>query len=176
MTPEEHFAAALEALGFTGDPEMTRTPAAFLGMLSEFKPLPDIPPVTPLPTQSTDPVVLRTMPYHSMCAHHLLPFFGHCAIVYRPAGRIAGFGWFPRLLNHFARRPQLEERLAAQLADAIHDALAPRGVGVWLSARQMCVEMRGARSPGVFEVEAWRGDDAGLRALLYRPGAPLSPG
>lgn len=169
MTPAEHIAEALAALGFSDDPEMIATPAAFTKMLSEFQPAASPPPITPLPTPSTDPVILRRMPYHSLCAHHLLPFFGECTIVYQPAGQIAGFGWFPRLLTHFARRPQLQERLAAQLADAIMDALQPGTVGVWLSARQMCVEMRGARSAGVFEVEAWRGEDRGsLREMLYR--------
>lgn len=151
----DSLAAALRALGLDADPEMAGTPEAVAALLAEFRPGP-IPLCQPLPSSSRDLVVLRDLPFHSLCAHHLLPFFGHATIAYLPDQRIAGLGWFPRLLDALARRPQLQERLAGQLADEIERQLKPRGVAVRLVARQMCVEMRGARSPGQFEVEAHR--------------------
>lgn len=166
MTPEAHIAAALAALGFPDDPEMARTPELVAGFLREF--IPQSPPVTStLPTTSTDPIVISRLPYHSLCAHHLLPFFGECTIVYRPSGQLVGLGWFPRLLRSFARRPQLQERLCTSLADTMMATINPTSVGVRLTARQMCVEMRGPCSPGQFEVRAWRGEpDPGLERLL----------
>lgn len=166
MTPAEHLALALEGLGFSGDPEMARTPELLCGLLAEFQPRP-LPALDPLLTESQDLLVVRDVPYYSLCAHHLLPFFGAVTLVIRPDGRITGLGALIRLVEALSRRPQLQERLAAQLADAIHRALAPRSVGVRLSARQLCVEMRGARVPATFEVTALRGEeDAGVDAAI----------
>lgn len=168
MTPDEHIAAALRALGFDGDPEMAETAAKFTAVLEQFRPGP-VPALGALPHRSTSRVALTDLPFHSLCAHHLLPFFGTCDLAFQPDGRIAGFGAFGRLLDALARRPQIQERLAEQLADAIFDQLRPRGVVVRLRARQMCVEMRGARQPGTYEVMAVRGEDAtSLIAALGR--------
>ncbi len=147
----EPLAQALRALGMDADPEMAGTPEAVAAMLAEFRPGP-LPECAPLPTVSRDLVVLRDLPFHSLCAHHLLPFFGHATIAYLPDERLAGLGWFPKLLESLSRRPQLQERLAGQLADEIVRQLRPQAVGVRLVARQLCVEMRGARSAGQFEV------------------------
>lgn len=164
----DHFAKALAALGFAGDPEMIRTPGLVAGFLGDFLPR-EAPSVTPMPTTSEDLVVLRDLPFYSLCAHHLLPFFGTCTIAVRPAGALAGLGWYPRVLQALSRRPQVQERLAAQLADHLHDAIGARSVGVRLVARQLCVEMRGARSCGSFEVTALRGaEDPDLRGALHR--------
>jgi len=161
-----HIAQALDALGFAGDPEMTRTPQLVANFLAELLPG-TLPTVAPLPTTSQDLIVLRDLPVYSICAHHLLPFFGTATIAYRPDARIGGLGWFPRLLDALARRPQLQERLADQLADAIDDALSPRGLGVRLDVRQLCVELRGARSTGTYSVTATRGVlDPDLSAAL----------
>ncbi|MCK6504826.1 GTP cyclohydrolase I [Myxococcota bacterium] len=151
-----HLARALAALDLGDDPELARTPQLVADLLAEWRPRPP-PPVVALPTQSRDLVVLRDLPFHSLCAHHLLPFFGTCTIAYRPDGAIAGLGWFPRVLQALAQRPQVQERLAAQLADTIQQALGPQALGVRLVARQMCVELRGPRSGGQFEVVALRG-------------------
>lgn len=162
----DHLRAALGQLGLSGDPELDRTPERFAELLSEFSPQP-VPPCPPLPTRSHTPVVVRELRFHSLCAHHLLPFFGHCTIAYRPAGAIAGLGWFPRALDALARRPQLQERLAQDLADAVFEALTPHSVLVWVSARQMCVEMRGSRATATFEVSAAAGaPDPELLALV----------
>jgi len=167
MTPAEHLAAALAGMGFSGDPEMTQTHRQFTQMLQGFLPAERAPVVSLLPTRSSDLIILRGLPFHSLCAHHLLPFFGTCTLAYRPSGSIAGLGWFPRLLHHLAHRPQLQERLADQLIETIMDALSPTSAGVVIQARQLCVEMRGACSPGEFEVRAQRGaeDPELLQAL-----------
>lgn len=158
---------SLEALGFRDDPEMATTPERVSAFLAEFRRGP-LPPVQPLATASTSPLVIRATPYYSLCAHHLLPFFGHCTIALRPNGAIAGLGWFPRLLDSLARRPQLQERLAEELAHHIHEALAPQAVAVVLTARQMCVEMRGAKAHGLYEVTATAGaPDPELLTLLH---------
>ena len=175
MTPTEHLAAALAGLGFDADVETLRTPERLAELLAEFVPRAELPPMVPLQTQSDDVVVIRAVPYHSLCAHHLLPFFGECTIVYKPSGQIAGLGWFPRLLRHLSRQPQLQERLCAQIADSIYDALAPAAVGVRLTARQMCVEMRGSNSSGIFETRTWRGQtlvELSHLCLLYTSPSP----
>ena len=164
---EEHLASALVDLGFSGDPEMASTPERVAAFLRSFQATEPLPPAELLPTRSADLLVIRDLPYYSLCAHHLLPFFGRCTIAVRPAGEITGFGWFPRVLQHFARQPQLQERLAQQVAEAVHGQLGAHAVGVRLSARQMCVEMRGARSSGEFELTARRGSpDAELDHAL----------
>lgn len=161
-----HLAAALAALSFPDDPEMARTPQLVADFLAELRPRP-VPAVLALATDSRDLVVLRDLPYHSICAHHLLPFFGTATIAYRPDGRIGGLGWFPRLLDTLSRRPQIQERLAEQLADAVVAGLGPTSVGVHIVARQLCVEMRGARSAGSYEVTVIRGaPDPDLHASL----------
>lgn len=167
MTLEDHLAAVLDALGYRDDPQAAGTPARFLEVLRAFAPRPgDAPAIETFPAPGPDPVVLRGLPFHSLCVHHLLPFHGEADVAYRPAGRLAGLGAIPRALRHFARQPQLQERVGAQLADFLHGSLGGT-VGVRLRARQMCMEMRGAESPGTVETVCWRGDDdPGLRALL----------
>jgi len=106
------------------------------------------------------------MPFHSLCAHHLLPFHGKVSVAYRPENVLAGLGSIPRALRHFARRPQLQERLTEQLAEHLYQALGPKGLVVQSTARHMCVEMRGAESPMDVVVLAVRGDVAGLERLV----------
>lgn len=95
-----------------------------------------------------DPVVLRNISFHSMCEHHLLPFFGVAHIGYIPNGRIAGISKLARCLEVASRRPQVQERLTSQVADAIVTALAPKGVVIEIEAEHLCVSMRGIRKSG----------------------------
>ena len=162
----EHVRAALHALGLDVDPEMRNTAASWVDLLREFQPEPIPPELRALPTSSRSPIVLRALPYHSLCAHHLVPFFGHAVVAYLPEDRIVGLGGIPRMLRHHARRPQLQERLADELAGALEQAVAPQGVLVRISARQMCMEMRGPATSGEVWVEAARGDVDLLRALI----------
>jgi len=94
-------------------------------------------------------VALRDIPFYSMCEHHLLPFFGRGHIGYLPAdGRVVGVSKLARVLEVVARRPQIQERMGEEIADAIVDVLAPRGVIVVLEAEHLCMVMRGVKKPG----------------------------
>ena len=95
-----------------------------------------------------DVFVLRDIPFFSICEHHLLPMVGEAHIGYIPSGRIVGASKLARALDILARRPQIQERLTAQLVDAIHDAVSPDGVGAVLSAEHMCMSLRGVNKPG----------------------------
>lgn len=95
-------------------------------------------------------VLVRDIPFYSMCEHHLAPFFGHAHIAYIPApdGRICGLSKLARLLDVFARRPQVQERLTSQVADTLMKELKPQGAIVVLEAEHLCMSMRGVKKPG----------------------------
>jgi GTP cyclohydrolase I len=91
---------------------------------------------------------VKDIPFFSQCEHHLAPFFGVCSVAYIPDKRIVGLSKFARLVDVFARRLQVQERLTTQIAGAIQDILQPKGVGVWMQARHMCMESRGVCKQG----------------------------
>ncbi len=88
-------------------------------------------------------VLVKDIEFYSLCEHHMLPFFGKAHIAYLPAGRVVGLSKLPRLLEVYARRLQVQERLTQQVARAIQEALRPRGVAVMLEAAHFCMMMRG---------------------------------
>lgn len=92
-----------------------------------------------------DMVVVKDIEFYSSCEHHMLPFFGKVHVAYIPDGRIVGLSKIPRLVDMFARRLQVQERLTTQIADAIEDALQPRGVAVVVEGSHMCMLMRGVQ-------------------------------
>ncbi len=103
-------------------------------------------------------VILRDIPFFSMCEHHLLPFYGKAHVGYIPRGRVVGASKLARALDALARRPQMQERLTSELADAIFSTLSPEGVGTVLSAEHMCISMRGVEKLGAsFVTSAIRG-------------------
>jgi GTP cyclohydrolase I len=93
-------------------------------------------------------VVVREIPFYSLCEHHLLPFFGTASVAYIPNGRVLGLSKIPRIVEMFARRLQVQERLTQQVADFLMDRLEPKGVGVVIEATHLCASMRGVRKPG----------------------------
>jgi GTP cyclohydrolase I len=93
--------------------------------------------------QVDEMVVVRDIELYSMCEHHMLPFFGKCHVAYLPAGKIIGLSKIPRIVDCFARRLQVQERLTGQIANALQDVLKPQGVGVVIEAQHLCMMMRG---------------------------------
>ena len=93
-------------------------------------------------------IILKNIPFYSLCEHHFLPFHGQAHVGYVPKGRIVGASKIARVVDILARRPQLQERLTGQVADAITDGLSPDGVAVVIEAEHLCMTMRGVQKPG----------------------------
>ena len=99
--------------------------------------------------EGVDEMVIEVdIPFYTHCEHHMAPFFGLASVAYIPDGKVLGLSKMNRLVDLFARRLQVQERLTNQIADAINDNLAPKGVGVLIRARHMCVESRGVQHRG----------------------------
>jgi GTP cyclohydrolase I len=90
-------------------------------------------------------VLVRDIEFYSLCEHHLLPFHGRVHVAYMPNGRVIGLSKIPRLVDMFARRLQVQERLTRQIADVLQDLLAPQGVAVIIEGHHMCTSMRGVQ-------------------------------
>lgn len=90
-------------------------------------------------------VIVNDIEFYSMCEHHILPFFGHAHVAYIPNGKVIGLSKIPRIVEMFARRLQVQERMTQQIANFIQDAIMPQGVAVVLEAQHLCMMMRGVR-------------------------------
>ncbi len=97
-------------------------------------------------------VVLKNIPFYSLCEHHFLPFHGQAHVGYVPEGRIVGVSKLARVVDILARRPQMQERLTSQIADTIMEGLSPDGVAVVIEAEHLCLTMRGVQKPGTVMV------------------------
>ena len=93
-------------------------------------------------------VVVKDIEFHSQCEHHMLPFFGRAHVAYVPDGRVVGLSKIPRIVEMYARRLQVQERMTQQIAELLMERLEPKGVGVVLEATHLCAAMRGVRKPG----------------------------
>jgi GTP cyclohydrolase IA len=93
-------------------------------------------------------VVVRDIPFYSLCEHHLLPFFGVAHVAYAPQGRVVGLSKIPRLVDVYAHRLQLQERMTKQIAEGLEEVTRPGGVAVVVEARHLCMEMRGVERHG----------------------------
>ena len=122
MNGEDHVRAILRAIG--EDPAAILNSALFTEEYSEM-------------------IVLKDLDFFSLCEHHMLPFFGKAHVAYLPNGRLVGLSKIPRVIEIFARRLQVQERLTDQVADALMGVLEPRGVGVVIEAYHLCMMMRG---------------------------------
>lgn len=97
---------------------------------------------------SNEMVIEKDIPFYSVCEHHLLPFYGKAHIAYIPEGKVVGLSKLARTVETYAKRPQIQEQMTAQIADDIMKYLKPKGVVVYLEAEHMCMTMRGVRKPG----------------------------
>ncbi|NLT19991.1 MAG: GTP cyclohydrolase I FolE [Syntrophomonadaceae bacterium] len=148
----------LEAIG--EDPEregLVDTPRRVANMYSEIFAGLDVEPRELLKVRFSEfhdeLVLVKDIPLYSMCEHHLLPFYGRAHVAYIPrGGQVVGISKLARVVDAYAHRPQLQERLTSQIADCINDTLKPYGVGVVIQAEHMCMTMRGIRKPGSLTV------------------------
>ncbi len=143
----------LRSLGVDPDdpatPDLAETPRRLALAYAELLDVPEFDFTTFANAEGYDELVLvREIPFQSVCEHHLLPFTGVAHVGYLPRGRIVGLSKLARTVDHFARRPQTQERLTMQIANLLEDQLSPRGVGVLLVAEHTCMTLRGARAPG----------------------------
>ena len=121
------------------------------------------------PAEGESPVLVRDIQFYSLCEHHLLPFHGRMQVGYLPGRRIIGLSKIPRIVDLFARRFQVQERLTEQVADALVETLEPKGVVVVSEAQHLCMAMRGVQEHGASTtVCATRGVSEALLALLRR--------
>ncbi|MDQ1480272.1 MAG: cyclohydrolase [Actinomycetota bacterium] len=174
----------LSAIGEDPDRDgLVRTPARVAEMYAEiFSGLTEDPAehlVVTFEADHDEMVLVRDIALYSACEHHLVPFHGHAHVAYIPNedGRITGLSKLARLVDGFAKRPQVQERLTTQIADALVTALAPRGAFVMIEAEHLCMSMRGVRKPGTLTVtSAVRGlfkDSPSTRAEVMAMLAPL---
>ena len=142
-------AALLAALGVDASGTLARTPARMARALEELL----TPPAFDMTTFPNDEgyrqlVIERGIPFRSLCEHHLLPFTARAFVAYLPGERVLGLSKLARVVEMFACRPQVQERLTQQVADWLHAQLLPEGVGVVLVAEHLCMTLRGARAQG----------------------------
>lgn len=124
------------------------TPRRYEAFLKEFL-APDSFEPTVFTNEGYDEMIIqRNITFYSMCEHHLLPFFGTATVAYIPGDKIIGLSKLARIVDHFSRRLQNQERVTTQIADFLNKELSPKGVGVVLTARHLCMEMRGIEKPG----------------------------
>lgn len=138
----------------------------YLDFFSGLNEDPKLELVTEFDENHYEPVIVTNIEFFSVCEHHLLPFVGYAHLGYIPSGKVVGVSKLVRVLDIFSRRPQIQERLADQVVDTIHNELVSDSTYVFLSAEHMCMTLRGVRKSGSHIVtSAERGDKAGLELI-----------
>jgi GTP cyclohydrolase IA len=150
---ERAFREIIEAIG--EDPErdgLKATPERIARMYEELFGGLDVDPASLLKVKfdvaHDEMVILKDIPFYSICEHHFMPFHGVAAVGYIPDGKVVGLSKLARLVEAYARRPQIQEQLTGQIADTIMEALAPDGVAVVIEAEHLCMTQRGVKKPG----------------------------
>lgn len=144
---EEAVAALLTALGRSPDGPLARTPERVAATFAQLLSREDVIATTFPSDGYTELVLMRDIPFQSLCEHHLLPFRGVAHVGYLPGERIVGISTLPRIVEYFARDLQVQERLTTEIAHRLQAELEPRGVGVVIEAEQLCMSMRGIGTP-----------------------------
>lgn len=163
-----HVRALLEELGLDlSDPNLRETDVRVARMYLEmFHGLLEgaVPDVKTFPNDEgySAMVMEKEIPFYSMCAHHLVPFYGHAHIAYIPRERIIGLSKLARVVEFYSKRPQIQERLTEQVVTFLQEKLDPLGAMVVIEARHLCVEMRGVKKPGAVTVTS------AIRGTFYR--------
>ncbi|MBI2506210.1 MAG: GTP cyclohydrolase I FolE [Candidatus Latescibacteria bacterium] len=151
-----YFSQIMDVLGLPReDPHLKDTPdrvgrmylEIFRGLEEEREPV-----FTTFPNAEkySNMVIVKDIEFYSVCAHHMIPFFGRAHIAYIPDQRIVGLSKIPRVVDFYAHRPQLQERLTEQIIDLLVEKLEPQGAIVVMEARHLCMEMRGVEKPGAY--------------------------
>ena len=178
---EEAVRMILEAVGEDPNREgLVRTPNRIARMCEELFSGTDEAAEKALEVQfsceSNDIVLEKDITFHSLCEHHLLPFFGKVHIAYIPEGKVAGLSKLARTVEAYARRAQIQERMTSQIAHALEKSLKPRGVMVIIEAEHMCMSMRGIKKPGTttmsyFCTGEFKEDKALVNRVMWMVGA-----
>lgn len=166
----DRFRDVMQALGLDlGDPNLVGTPLrvarSYRELFAGLDPARE-PELRTFPNAEgySQIVSVTDIRFHSVCAHHFLPFFGTAHLAYLPKDRVVGLSKLARIVEHYARRPQIQERLTEQVIDFLEHRLRPAGAMVVIQARHMCMEMRGVGQPGATtRTSAWRGAFADAR-------------
>lgn len=162
------------------DPELANTPERVARLWTHWLVPPARPDIRPIKAGNAGPVIIRDLRFHSMCAHHLVPFFGTLHVAFVPDEHIVGFGCVGRLLDWAARRPQLQERMVNLIADELQQVLHAHRLVVVAEARQMCVELNDpGRAPSTIAIAGrggWAGEAAWQAAHALLPGPDGTPG
>lgn len=163
-----HVRAMLVELGLDlSDPNLRETDVRVAKMYLEMfhglleGPMPDV-KTFPNDEGYAAMVMEKEIPFYSLCAHHLVPFYGHAHLAYIPRERIIGLSKLARIVEFYAKRPQLQERLTEQVVTYLQEKLDPQGAMVVIEARHLCVEMRGVKKPGAVTVTS------AIRGSFYR--------
>jgi len=147
---EELARGILTAIGENIEREgLVDTPKRYTKFLKEFLEKEEF-SITTFENEGYDEMIVQTgIPFYSMCEHHMVPFFGEATIAYIPDERIVGLSKLSRILTHFSKNLQNQERITKQVAEFLDEKLQPKGVAVSLTARHMCMEMRGVKRVGI---------------------------